>query len=78
VPTVFDNYEAQILVEGQEVKFSLWDTAGTSPYTKSIFLCSLLKMASRSTRSLLRSFAPTLLLSFSIYGGLTGGNAWGV
>merc|ERR1711924_300210 len=26
VPTVFDNYEAEILVEGQNVKFSLWDT----------------------------------------------------
>jgi len=28
VPTVFDNYEATIIVEGKEIKFSLWDTAG--------------------------------------------------
>lgn len=28
VPTVFDNYEAVIIVEGKEIKFSLWDTAG--------------------------------------------------
>jgi Ras-related C3 botulinum toxin substrate 1 len=34
VPTVFDNYEAQILVEGQEVKFSLWDTAGQEGYAR--------------------------------------------
>merc|ERR1712093_182372 len=34
VPTVFDNYEAQILVEGQEIKFSLWDTAGQEGYAR--------------------------------------------
>mmetsp|Transcript_44779 Transcript_44779/g.112885 ORF Transcript_44779/g.112885 Transcript_44779/m.112885 type:complete len:203 (-) Transcript_44779:144-752(-) len=34
VPTVFDNYEASILVEGKEVKFSLWDTAGEEGYAR--------------------------------------------
>ena len=34
VPTVFDNYEATIIVEGKEVKFSLWDTAGQEGYAR--------------------------------------------
>jgi len=34
VPTVFDNYEATIMVEGKEVKFSLWDTAGQEGYAR--------------------------------------------
>jgi len=34
VPTVFDNYEAQIQIEGKEVKFSLWDTAGQEGYSR--------------------------------------------
>tara|TARA_R110002050_G_scaffold1539_1_gene10627 strand:- start:1778 stop:2155 length:378 start_codon:yes stop_codon:yes gene_type:complete len=34
VPTVFDNYEATIFVEGKEVKFSLWDTAGQEGYAR--------------------------------------------
>eukprot|EP01101_Sappina_pedata_P012359 TRINITY_DN846_c2_g1_i1.p1 TRINITY_DN846_c2_g1~~TRINITY_DN846_c2_g1_i1.p1 ORF type:complete len:210 (+),score=60.58 TRINITY_DN846_c2_g1_i1:31-660(+) len=34
VPTVFDNYEKEIEFEGNEVKLSLWDTAGQEAYTK--------------------------------------------
>lgn len=34
VPTVFDNYEATIIVEDKEVKFSLWDTAGQEGYAR--------------------------------------------
>jgi GTPase SAR1 family protein len=30
----FDNYEATIFVEGKEVKFSLWDTAGQEGYAR--------------------------------------------
>lgn len=31
---MFDNYEAEILVEGTTVKFSLWDTAGQEGYSR--------------------------------------------
>ena len=34
VPTVFENYEAEIVVNGKEVKFSLWDTAGQEGYAR--------------------------------------------
>jgi len=34
VPTVFDNYEKEIEYQGEEVKLSLWDTAGQEAYTK--------------------------------------------
>eukprot|EP00009_Paramoeba_aestuarina_P001683 CAMPEP_0201520964 /NCGR_PEP_ID=MMETSP0161_2-20130828/13544_1 /ASSEMBLY_ACC=CAM_ASM_000251 /TAXON_ID=180227 /ORGANISM="Neoparamoeba aestuarina, Strain SoJaBio B1-5/56/2" /LENGTH=201 /DNA_ID=CAMNT_0047919499 /DNA_START=92 /DNA_END=697 /DNA_ORIENTATION=- len=34
VPTVFENYEAEISVHGIDVKFSLWDTAGQEGYAR--------------------------------------------
>eukprot|EP01087_Luapelamoeba_hula_P019377 TRINITY_DN640_c0_g1_i1.p1 TRINITY_DN640_c0_g1~~TRINITY_DN640_c0_g1_i1.p1 ORF type:complete len:204 (-),score=14.18 TRINITY_DN640_c0_g1_i1:117-728(-) len=34
VATVFDNYEAMVLVGDEEVEFSLWDTAGQEGYKR--------------------------------------------
>ena len=34
VPTVFDNFEADVLIEGMKVNYSLWDTAGQEGYKR--------------------------------------------
>ena len=43
VPTVFENYVADIEIDGKQVELALWDTAGRYN-TNSVYVCTLVSL----------------------------------
>lgn len=70
IPTVFDNYSASVMIDGEPVKLGLWDTAGQSEYDRlrplsypqtEIFLCCFSVISPDSFANIKSKWIPEIM-----------------
>lgn len=70
IPTVFDNYLASVMIDGEHIKLGLWDTAGQSEYDRlrplsypqtEIFLCCFSVVSPDSYQNVKLKWIPEIL-----------------
>ena len=70
IPTVFDNYSATIMIDGEPIKLGLWDTAGQAEYDRlrplsypqtEIFLCCFSVVSPDSFHNVKSKWIPEIL-----------------
>lgn len=70
IPTVFDNYSASVMIDGEPIKLGLWDTAGQSEYDRlrplsypqtEIFLCCFSVVSPDSFENVKAKWIPEIL-----------------
>lgn len=70
IPTVFDNYLALVMVDGEAIKLGLWDTAGQAEYDRlrplsypqtEIFLCCFSVVSPDSFQNVRAKWIPEIL-----------------
>lgn len=71
IPTVFDNYSASVMIDGEPIKLGLWDTAGQSEYDRlrplsypqtEIFICCFSVVSPSSFENVKTKWLPEILL----------------
>lgn len=70
IPTVFDNYAASVMIDGEAIKLGLWDTAGQAEYDRlrplsypqtEIFLCCFSVINPDSFHNIKAKWVPEIL-----------------
>ncbi|ODV78770.1 RHO small monomeric GTPase signal transduction [Suhomyces tanzawaensis NRRL Y-17324] len=70
IPTVFDNYSASVMIDGEPIKLGLWDTAGQAEYDRlrplsypqtEIFLCCFSVISPDSFHNVKSKWIPEIL-----------------
>lgn len=70
IPTVFDNYSASVMIDGEPIKLGLWDTAGQAEYDRlrplsypqtEIFLCCFSVVSPDSFANVKQKWIPEIL-----------------